>query len=117
MLEVETPRPCFVKVNFDGALNRRTNTGGIGIVIRDEKGMIMGAKTVKSHCFNKPFFAEANAALHALIFAYEMRFQKIEVEGDALSIIKQLQEVGTNYSNIGYIKKQGAELEVLVFAF
>ena len=96
-------RPGFVKVNFDGALDRRTNTGGIGIVIRNEKGLIMGAKAAKSHCFNEPFLAEAKAALSALIFAFEMGFQKIEVEGDALSIIKQFKDMSTNYSIIGNI--------------
>ncbi|XWS59051.1 hypothetical protein CRYUN_Cryun08bG0088700 [Craigia yunnanensis] len=90
------PKPGFVKVNFDGALDIRAATGGIGIVFRDEKGMIIGAKATNSPCLDDPFFAEAKAALYALIFAYEMGFQKIEVEGNALSIIKQIQEIGTN---------------------
>ena len=89
-----------MKVNFDGALDRRANTCGFGIVIRDEKGLIMGAKAVKSYCFNEPFLAEAKVAFYALMFAYDMGFQKFKVEGDAMSIIKQINEVGTNYSII-----------------
>ena len=77
-----------MKVNFDGALDRRANTCGIGIVIRDEKSMIIRAKATNFYCFNEPFIVEAKVALYALIFAFEMGFQKIEVEGDALSIIK-----------------------------
>ena len=38
-----------------------------------------------------------------LEFAYEMGFQNIEVEGDALSIIKQLQELEANYYIFGNI--------------
>ena len=37
------PRPCFVKINFDAALDMEAHKGGLGIVIRDEEGKIMGA--------------------------------------------------------------------------
>ena len=112
------PRRGFVKVNFNGALDRKVAKGGIGIVIRDEKGKIMGAKVTNSLYFNDPFFDEAKAVLYALVFAYETRFQKIEVECDALSIKKQIQEVGAIIPSLEIsLKKQGAKLEVLVFSF
>ena len=71
---------------------------GLGIVIGDEEDKIMGAKASNFLCFNDPFFAESKAALCALEFALEMGFQNIEVEGDALSNVKQLQDSKTNYS-------------------
>ena len=55
MSKVETSYVRFCEVNFDSALDMRANTCGIGIVIIDEKGMIMGAKATNSHCFNALF--------------------------------------------------------------
>ena len=66
----------------------------------------MGAKATNSLCFNDLFFAEAKAALYALIFAHEMGFQKIEIKGDVLFIIKQIKEMGTNYPVIENIIKK-----------
>ncbi|XVE57141.1 hypothetical protein DITRI_Ditri04bG0067500 [Diplodiscus trichospermus] len=47
------------QVNFDGAIDRNNNCGGVGVVIRDEKGQCMGSYCSKVngiviHCALKP---------------------------------------------------------------
>ncbi|KAE8708779.1 cellulose synthase-like protein G2-like [Hibiscus syriacus] len=37
------PPPCFVKVNVDGAMERMWLKGGIGGLLRDEKGVVLGS--------------------------------------------------------------------------
>ena len=60
------------------------------MVIRDEFGEVMGVHASNLLCFLDSLTVEAYAAAKALKFAYDMGFQKVEVEGDALVVVKRL---------------------------
>ena len=67
------PINLCIKVNFDGALNLQTNEGGIGVVIRNDKGAVTGAYAGKISDTGNPFMVEAAAAaIFALEFAQQM---------------------------------------------
>ncbi|XWS70121.1 hypothetical protein CRYUN_Cryun03dG0022000 [Craigia yunnanensis] len=57
---------------------------------------------------------EANAALNALKFASHMGFTSIELEGDAVSIIKKLQSHEPNLSTISLLIDE-ARVKALTF--
>ncbi|XWS64771.1 hypothetical protein CRYUN_Cryun05aG0032200 [Craigia yunnanensis] len=76
------------KVNFDGAYDKRSKKGGIGVIIRNYEGAVMGTHVGHKSGMMDAFMVEANAAISALNFAKSMGFQDAELEGDALCIIK-----------------------------
>ncbi|XP_022730181.1 uncharacterized protein LOC111285158 isoform X1 [Durio zibethinus] len=94
-------------VYFDGALDRKVNKGGIGLIIRNSEGDIMGASVASMERVIGPFvLVEANAAVRALDFAFEMGFQLIIIEGDALGVLKKLKSWEPEHSPIRPIMEQ-----------
>ncbi|XVF38353.1 hypothetical protein REPUB_Repub20aG0094100 [Reevesia pubescens] len=109
----QPPEGNFVKVNFDGARRVGDHKGGIEIVIRNKVGLVMAALYgVVSHVAN-PFIIEAMAACHALIFARELGFNKIILEGDALTIIKKMQTDNKDLSPIGVLIEEATYLCIM----
>jgi hypothetical protein len=84
------PNAGFVKVNWDASLNLKSGMVGLGCVIRNEDGYVIGAKCCACRALVDPLCAEAMAALYALEFCCEMGFVNIESEGDSLQVIKGL---------------------------
>ncbi|XWS49973.1 hypothetical protein CRYUN_Cryun12cG0048400 [Craigia yunnanensis] len=54
---------------------------GIGVVIRDKEGAVLGAYASSKICVGDPFMIEVSAVLSALEFALHMGFISIELEG------------------------------------
>ena len=64
----------FVKINFDGIVFRESNMSGIGVVIRDNNGVVLASCTKIITQAYKANEIEALAALKALSFAYKLGF-------------------------------------------
>ena len=86
----QAPQAVFVKVNFDGAVFGELNKSGVGVVIRDNNGTILGSCSEKLSQAYKAEETEALAARKALMFAHELGFQRVILEGDALGLIQAL---------------------------
>ena len=84
------PITNYYKMNFDGAIFKESNSGGIGVVIRDHIGMAIATLSQKVHGTHTVEMIEALAARRAIIFAKEVGIDDVEVEGDAENIIKDL---------------------------
>ncbi|XVF80213.1 hypothetical protein PTKIN_Ptkin15bG0053200 [Pterospermum kingtungense] len=80
----------YVKVNFDGALRAHEKQGGIGVVICNSSGEFMRALAVKVQWVMNPLMVEALAAVRASVFALDMGFRFIELEGDSLGVADKL---------------------------
>jgi hypothetical protein len=63
------PSAGFVKVNWDASLNSKSGWVGLGCVIRNEEGSVLGAKCRAAKVSVDPLCAESMAALLAVIFA------------------------------------------------
>ncbi|XVF30244.1 hypothetical protein REPUB_Repub16aG0040500 [Reevesia pubescens] len=61
------PNQEFYKANFDGAVDKKNNVGGIEVLIRNEKGEVMGAYAARIEKMPNPFTVEAMAAAQALV--------------------------------------------------
>ena len=79
------------KVNFDGAFEKSSSRGGIGVIIQNSEGVVTRAHVGHKLGMIDAFMVEAFAAISTLEFAQQMGLHEIEVEGDALGIIKLLQ--------------------------
>lgn len=76
------PQIGWYKVNIDGAVFKDIGHCGIGVVVQNDKGLIMGAL-----CKNFPYplgalEVEAKAAEVGVIFAWELGLREIILEGD-----------------------------------
>ncbi|XVF83298.1 hypothetical protein PTKIN_Ptkin16aG0475500 [Pterospermum kingtungense] len=69
------PEGTVYKVNFDGALQVRVKVGGIGVIIRNSMGEVMGVMACPINEVSDPLVLEALAAIKALKFANDMGFQ------------------------------------------
>ena len=76
------PIPGDYEVNFDGAMFNESDEAGVGIVVRDSRGLVVAAmvgKIIKPHsveCLELP------AARRTMIFAKEIGLQKSHQRAD-----------------------------------
>jgi ribonuclease HI len=84
------PQTNYYKVNFDGAIFKDSNAGGIGVVIRDNAGMVIATLSQKVRGPQTVEMIEALAARRAIIFAKEVGIADVEFEGDAVNVIRDL---------------------------
>ena len=84
------PASGLYKINFDGALFEEQACTGLGVVIRDSAGLIIGALSQKIRYPGFVDMVEALAASWAVVFAKELCLQSMVVEGDSLRVIQSL---------------------------
>ncbi|KAK8557899.1 hypothetical protein V6N13_008699 [Hibiscus sabdariffa] len=84
------PEQGQIKVNVDGAWNVLTRTAAIGIIARDHNGlMIDGSARMLSGAHNAET-VEASAFEVGVNMALEIGWDRVILEGDALSIVNRL---------------------------
>jgi hypothetical protein len=66
----------MIKVNWDVGLDEANGQGGLGMIARDYKGLVLAARCITLQHVMEPTFAEAMAALYATIFSGEMGFDR-----------------------------------------
>ncbi|KAK9999984.1 hypothetical protein SO802_019587 [Lithocarpus litseifolius] len=82
------PRSPTLKVNFDSAIFHNSQTAGIGMVIRDESGKVVGALFERIPLPHTIDVAEALACRRAVSFAKELGIKSMIVEGDSEKVIE-----------------------------
>ena len=98
-------RSDFYKVNYDGAVLKDSGEAGIGVVIRNEKGEVMGSLAEKIKKPDSVEVLEALAARRAILFATELGLQRVIIEGDSEIVFQAVSEVCSVCSCIGHIIK------------
>ena len=88
------PPSGAVKINFDGAIFPKEKKSGIGVVIRDNKGLIIASCSKVVHQVLGVFDIEALAAVWALSFASDVGVRRAVLEGDSMAVILGLREDG-----------------------
>ena len=84
------PASGLFKVNFDGAFFKEQACAGLGVVIRDSAGLVIGALSQKIRHPGSVDMVEALATQRVVVFAQELCLQAMEVEGDSLKVIQAL---------------------------
>jgi ribonuclease HI len=97
------PSSNLFKVNFDGAIFRESNTGGLGVVIRDKTGMVIATLSQKVTGNHTAEMIEALAARRAIRFAMEVGVTNAEFEGDAETVIRDLYRTAPIYTPYGLV--------------
>lgn len=91
------------KVNIDGAVFACQNATGVGVLIRDEEGNIIGAFSKKFWALLKVVEIEAEAVEVGLQFAKDLSIQDFILEGDSLLVINALKELSPPPSSVATI--------------
>ncbi|KAB2605937.1 S ribonuclease [Pyrus ussuriensis x Pyrus communis] len=87
----EKPTVGWVKCNFDGAWDDLGQRGGVGVVVRDEKGDFVAATALQFRGISSAILAEIMAARAAVLFARNMGVSQMVVQEDAMMVINALQ--------------------------
>ena len=90
-------------MNYDGACFVDEETAGIGVVVRNDRGQVMGSLAEKIEMPPTVEVLEAMAARRAMIFMEELGLRKAVVEGDSEIVFKALAGLCPDRSNIGNI--------------
>ena len=91
------------KLNFDAAVFSELSCSGVGAMIRNEKGEVMAAMSVRGPQVVESAVAKIIACRRALEFVGEAGFTDLVVEGDNLSVMKSLATSETDHSWLGHI--------------
>ncbi|CAN6560634.1 unnamed protein product [Malus baccata var. baccata] len=81
----------WFKCNFDGAWDENEAFGGSGVVVRDENGKYVAAKSVQFSGVCLPMLVEILAACAAVEVGRQLEATHLIFEGDVLLVIKALQ--------------------------
>ncbi|XVF56164.1 hypothetical protein PTKIN_Ptkin06aG0095400 [Pterospermum kingtungense] len=101
------------KVEFDGAVRLNERKEGIGVIIRDFKGKVMGALVALVQDVHNSTLMEAVDVVKALEFAKDLGFGVIELEGDSISIMNRIDDTNLDLSHTGVVLDEGRCLNSL----
>ena len=96
------PTMCY-KLNFDATLLDGFNQVRLGVVCRHSQGHVLAALSQKVGPVQSMEMAEVLAARRAVVFARELSFFEVQIEGDCLRIIQALQASDRCYTLYGHI--------------
>ncbi|KAA3483859.1 reverse transcriptase [Gossypium australe] len=94
------PPVDIIKLNFDASFDKVSKSAITVVVARNDKGLVMGACVYQYTEVADAFVAEARACERAVLFAIDMGFRKIILEGDSLTVIKKLRSAKNDRSVI-----------------
>ena len=93
----------MVKINCDGATFRDQKMSGVGVVIRDNSGMVLASMSKQLPQLYSALEVEAMVASTALSFATQLGFQRAILESDSLTLAMTLQNNSTFLSPEGLL--------------
>jgi len=87
------PSSTHYKINVDGAVFKEQKMAGVGILIRDVVGQVIGACSKKIDAPLGAIKAEAKAVELGLQFAKDLSVQDFTLESDSLSLVNALRDL------------------------
>ena len=93
----------MVKINFDSAVFTKEKKAGVGMVVRDAKGLVLASCAKEMHQPYKAAVIESLAAATALSFATNLGFRRVVLEGDLMEVIQALRENAESLTPTGLL--------------
>lgn len=79
----------IVKINFDDVFDRLQHRSVSGLIARNDSSQVPASQFTLHADIGASFAAEAQACAQVVEMGVEMQVRKLEVEGDALTVIKK----------------------------
>ena len=99
-LQQKLKKNRWFKINVDGAVFKEQRMAGVGILIRDVEGHLIGACSKKLEAPLGVVEAEAKAVELGLLFARDLSIQDFTLESDSLTLINALQDLSPPPSSV-----------------
>ncbi|KAA3483062.1 reverse transcriptase [Gossypium australe] len=112
----KAPAGMRLKINFDATFNRQRNESCSGLVIRNGKAEVLCSKTIINKNIPSVFATNALACYQAIDLGFQLGLWEVEIEGDARTVIRKLQEKKEDRSKIAAYIKDSKEM-VLQFRY
>ncbi|XP_075670254.1 uncharacterized protein LOC142640026 [Castanea sativa] len=97
------PEQGMVNINCDEARFAKENRAGIGVVVRDSEGMVLGSLSKQISQAYSPLEIKAMAIETAVQFASDLGFQHAILETDSLVLVKALRDDMKFLSAVGLV--------------
>ena len=91
------------KANFDEAIFKSIDSAGLGVIIRDTNGAVIGALLAQVPLPQSVAMVEALACRRAVQFAVEIGLHEVVFEGAAAVVINTISQGSANQSLYGHI--------------
>ena len=82
------PSAGWIKINIDGAFDQVTHCGGVGAVVRDSDGSVLGGLCMKINHVYSPEIVEAEAGRMACEFAFSHHLSMVVFESDCQKLVQ-----------------------------
>ncbi|XP_071722752.1 uncharacterized protein [Rutidosis leptorrhynchoides] len=99
----QPPDPGFAKINFAASFIYGASLNCFGVVARNRAGFVLAAEWGKLGPDEDAYHAEACAANKALELACSLGLQNVQIEGDCLRLITELQNTCSSATSCGVL--------------
>ena len=93
----------MLKINFDGAVFRKENRSGVGVVIWNSKALVIASLSQQLPRAYQPLEVEALAVVRALEFGAKIGLKEMVIEGDLEIIVNELKADGSAMGSVALI--------------
>ena len=97
------PPPDLFKINYDGVVFEEASRSGIGVVIRNNQGLVIASLTQKLPQAYQAIEIEPMAAIQALESGLEVGIDQAIVEGDSEIVVKNLVSNNLSLASFGLL--------------
>lgn len=94
------------KVNVDASVFANSLSYGIGMVLRDHKGVFFKARSVCREGQVSVFEAESSGVLEAIRWVHEMGIQNVTIECDSMLTVQAVNKRTTNALHVGNVLQE-----------
>jgi len=108
------PHKGWYKVNADGAVFSKVGWCGIGVVIRNERGLLIGSMSKKVELPLGPLEVEARAVEKGVRLTWDLDLKKIVLKSDSQFVVNVLCVLNMSPSSILKVV-EGTRLELSCF--
>lgn len=108
-------RPTYdrFKMNVDTMTSAERGAIELGIIVRDDAGAVLMAASLFRRRKSTAMEAETVAILEGLLLAREQGFFSLEIELDALNVVKSIHDKNPNFSGLGLLISDILDLKFL----
>ncbi|KAK1571513.1 hypothetical protein Q3G72_018476 [Acer saccharum] len=102
-LRWKAPDRGFFKINTDAAIDTAGGRSGLGVIIRDCKGLVMASACYGISASLQPQIAEAMAIFRGILLAFSSGLLPALLESDALSVVNEINAKEPSFADVGVV--------------